>query len=121
MQITSTNRVAVEPGGANFYLTLCEEAETSLAGGSDQVKWLSHLNEEWRNIQAAFSTFADAQIASLAMALKTPNFIHSSRRSREVVSETTRPQRQSASSQEHPVTSRTSLTWKQSRSEARWR
>jgi len=46
---------------ANFYLALCERAEVSFGGGPDQVKWFSRLNEEWGNIQAAFSTFADGE------------------------------------------------------------
>jgi len=46
---------------ALFYLALCEEAESSFAGGPNQVKWLSRVNDEWGNIQAAFSTFTDQE------------------------------------------------------------
>jgi len=44
---------------ATFYLALCEAAELSFAGGPTQAKWLSRVNDEWGNIQAAFSTFMD--------------------------------------------------------------
>jgi len=46
---------------ALFYLALCEEAELSFAGGPNQVKWLSRVNDEWGNIQASFSTFTDQE------------------------------------------------------------
>src|SRR5680860_1273534 len=55
------------------------------------------------------------------MLSNTPASIHSSRRSRTVVSDTLFEHSRSASSHEQPVTSRTSMTSKQSRSEARWR
>src|ERR1022692_3454812 len=55
------------------------------------------------------------------MASNTPAATHSSRRSRAVVSDTTRPVRRSASSQLQPVASLTSITLKQARSEARGR
>ena len=60
-------------------------------------------------------------LASAAIALNTPASIHSSRRSRTVVSETLLPHSRSASSHEHPVTRRTSITSKQSRLSARGR
>ena len=50
-----------------------------------------------------------------------PGRVHSSRRSRAVVSETLLPHSRSASSHEHPVTRRTNCTSKQSRSGARGR
>jgi hypothetical protein len=59
--------------------------------------------------------------ASLAMASKIPAAIHSSRRSRTVVSDTLVPHSRSASSHEQPVTNRTSITSKQSRSDQRGR
>jgi predicted ATPase/class 3 adenylate cyclase len=46
---------------AAHYLALCEEAELSFEGGPHQVKWISRANDEWGNIQAAFSTFADQE------------------------------------------------------------
>src|ERR1039458_2647036 len=58
------------------------------------------------------------EIASFAIVSKTPAAIHSSRRSRTVVSETLLPHSRSPSSHEQPVTSLTSITSKQSLSDA---
>jgi len=46
---------------ATYYLALSEEAELNSAGGPTQAKWLSRVNEEWGNIQAALSTFTDLE------------------------------------------------------------
>lgn len=59
---------------ATYYLALCEEAELSFAGGPHQAKWLSRVNEEWGNIQAAFSTCADNEDHEAVLRLESALF-----------------------------------------------
>ena len=61
------------------------------------------------------------QIASSPILPNTPAVIHSSRRDRTVVSDTSLPHSRSASSHEHPVANRTRITAKHARSDDRWR